>query len=82
MVHRATLHDGRRVAVKIRRPEVCSDIETDLALLRQFARPVARLSPSARAYDPVGLLEQFAAVLRAETDFTTEAANIEVIRTG
>jgi ubiquinone biosynthesis protein len=79
-VHRATLHDGRRVAVKIRRPSVCSDIDADLALLRQLLRILASLSAKVRAYDPVGLLGEFAVMLRAETNFAAEADNIEVIR--
>jgi ubiquinone biosynthesis protein len=79
-VHRATLHDGRQVAVKIRRPTVCSDIDADLALLRQLLRIAAGLSARVRAYDPVGLLSEFAVMLRAETNFAAEADNIDVIR--
>jgi ubiquinone biosynthesis protein len=37
-VHRAVLADGRRVAVKVRRPGVLSDIELDVAVLRAFSR--------------------------------------------
>ena len=33
-----------------------------------------------RAYDPVAILDEFAALLRAETDFTTEADNLEAVR--
>ena len=33
-----------------------------------------------RAYDPVTILDEFAALLRAETDFTTEAENLEAVR--
>jgi ubiquinone biosynthesis protein len=79
-VHRATLHDGRQVAVKIRRPSVCSDIDADLALLRQLLRILAGLSAKVRAYDPVGLVGEFAVMLRAETNFAVEADNIDVIR--
>ena len=43
-------------------------------------RLVARLSSRLRAYDPVAILDEFAALLRAETDFTTEADNLEAVR--
>ena len=79
-VHRATLNDGRRVAVKIRRPSVCADIDADLAVLRALLRIAASLSAKVRAYDPVGLLGEFAVMLRAETNFAAEADNIDVIR--
>jgi ubiquinone biosynthesis protein len=78
-VHRAVLSDGRDVAVKVRRPGVCADIEADLALLGVLSRTAARLSRTARAYDPVALVDEFAAMLRAETDYATEADNMEAI---
>jgi ubiquinone biosynthesis protein len=78
-VHRATLHDGRRVAVKIRRPGVLGDIDADVWFLRKLARLSARLSSRVRAYDPVAILDEFAALLRAETDFIAEASNVEAV---
>jgi ubiquinone biosynthesis protein len=79
-VHRATLHNGLRVAVKVRRPGVLSDIDDDFWLLDKFARLVARLSSRARAYDPVAIVNEFAVLLRAETNFITEAGNLEAVR--
>ena len=78
-VHRGTLHNGVRVAVKVRRPGVRTDIDADVWLLRKLARLVAGLSSRVRAYDPVAILDEFAALLRAETDFTTEADNLEAV---
>ena len=78
-VHRAVLPDGRDVAVKVRRPGVRTDIEGDLALLGLLSRTAARLSRTARAYDPVALVDEFAAMLRAETDFATEADNMAAL---
>ena len=78
-VHRATLSDGRDVAVKVRRPGVRDDIEADLAVLGALSRTAARLSRTARAYDPVALVDEFAAMLRAETDYATEADNMEAL---
>jgi ubiquinone biosynthesis protein len=75
-VHRATLHNGLPVAVKVRRPGVRTDVDADFWLLRNFARLVARLSSRVRAYDPVAILDEFAVLVRAETDFTAEAGNL------
>jgi ubiquinone biosynthesis protein len=77
-VHRALLADGRRVAVKVRRPGVLSDIELDVAVLRAFSRVLA-LSRRIQEYEPRRLIEEFASLLLAETDFTLEAKNIEAI---
>lgn len=79
-VHHATLSDGREVAVKVRRPGVRADIEADLALLEILAGMTARLSRTARAYDPVALVNEFATMLLAETDYATEAENMEALR--
>ena len=78
-VHRATLSDGRRVAVKVQRPGIRSEIETDLALLRKMSRVITWLSARARAYDLVRMVDEFATMLRAETNFTIEAGNIDAI---
>jgi ubiquinone biosynthesis protein len=79
-VHRGTLHDGLQVAVKVRRPGVSTDIDADVWLLRKLLRLVACLSSRVRAYDPVAILDEFAVLLRAETDFTAEAGNLDAVR--
>ena len=79
-VHRATLSGGARVAVKVRRPGVVTDIDADVWVVRQLVRLAAFLSSRVRAYDPVAILDEFAALLRAETDFVAEADNIEAVR--
>jgi ubiquinone biosynthesis protein len=66
--------------VKVRRPGVRTDIDDDIWLIRKLARLVAFLSSRVRAYDPVAILDEFAVLLRAETDFTAEAGNLEAVR--
>jgi ubiquinone biosynthesis protein len=78
-VHRATLAEGRQVAVKVRRPGIRSEIEIDITVLAALTR-LARLSRRIRRYDPMAVVDQFSKLLRAETDFTTEAKNIEAVR--
>ncbi len=78
-VHRATTADGRQVAVKIRRPGIRSEIEIDITVLAALTR-LARLSRRVRRYDPSAIVDEFSRLLRGETDFATEASNIEAVR--
>jgi ubiquinone biosynthesis protein len=74
-VHRATIADGRAVAVKIRRPEAAAVIEADLAVLDASVRILAFLLPSVRRLDPRALLTEFAVALRQELDYELEATH-------
>jgi ubiquinone biosynthesis protein len=78
-VHRATLRSGIPVAVKVRRPGIRATIENDIWLLDKLARMASFLSSRIRPYDPASILGEFASLLRAETDFTSEARNIEAV---
>ncbi len=76
-VHRAVLPNGRRVAVKVQRPDAPRQIEADLALLYQAAR-IAR--ERIRAFDFVDvreLVDEFARSIRQELDYRLEARNAE-----
>jgi len=68
-VHAATTRDGRRVAVKIQYPGIHVAIDSDIALMRQFARtmPNPRLALQS--------LDEVQARLREEVDYRLEAAN-------
>jgi predicted unusual protein kinase regulating ubiquinone biosynthesis (AarF/ABC1/UbiB family) len=71
--HRAWLHDGEAVVVKVQYPWLATSVRTDLAVLRamvtiwSWARPGARL-------DPRRVFAEFAASVYAELDFEREAA--------
>jgi len=71
-VHRAELHDGTVVAVKVRRPGVRRQIERDAALLLGVAR-VASLHPKVRLSDPVAHLRQLLQGVIDQTDLALEA---------
>ncbi len=76
-VHRATLPNGRRVAVKVQRPGAPAKIEADLGLLYQAAR-LAR--ERIRAFDFVDtrqLVDEFARSIRQELDYRQEARNAQ-----
>lgn len=80
-VHEATLHDGRRVAVKIQRPGLEEMIATDIAALTYLVALVERLFPRLIALDLPVLVNEFANSLKRETDFSHEARSIVLFRT-
>jgi ubiquinone biosynthesis protein len=73
-VHLARLKDGRRVAVKVQRPGLDEIISGDLAVLRQLAQRAESLSARLQSIDVTGMVREFEASLRHETDFRREAA--------
>lgn len=76
-VHRAKLHDGRPVIVKVRRPGIRYRIDRDMRALAVAIRLLLVLLPCLERYRPLRLVEEVWANLRKETDFRREAANIK-----
>ncbi|MEE4450673.1 ABC1 kinase family protein [Novosphingobium resinovorum] len=79
-VHRAQLHDGTMVAVKIRRPGIRKAMEADLRLLRHLAGLVEARSAAARAMMPGAMIEQLGREILDELDFTNEGRNADLLR--
>jgi ubiquinone biosynthesis protein len=73
-VHKARLHDGKIVAVKVRRPNVVELCTFDLVVMRQGAR-LLNLVPSISTLAPVAAVEEFGRAIFAQLDFRVEAAN-------
>lgn len=80
-VHEATLHDGRRVAVKVQRPDLEKMIATDIAALSCLVALGERFFPRLRKLDLPVLVREFANSLNRETDFIHEARSIVLFRT-
>jgi ubiquinone biosynthesis protein len=76
-VHRARLHGGDDVVVKVRRPGVVELVEADIDVLMGLASLAERHLPGSDIYDPVGLVREFARTIRREMDFTREGHTIE-----
>jgi ubiquinone biosynthesis protein len=74
-VHRATLPNGRRVAVKVQRPGAPRQIEADLALLYQAARIAKERVRALDFIDAQQLVDEFARSIRQELDYRLEARN-------
>src|SRR4051794_40830640 len=75
-VHRATLRDGRDVAVKIQRPGVGEEVRADLATLARIASVADKGTDLGRSYGFAGLLREFERSLRLELDYRREARNL------
>src|SRR5262245_8463506 len=76
-VHRATLPNGVRVAVKVQRPNAPRQIEADLALMYQAARIAKERVRSLDFIDARELVDEFARSIRHELDYRAEARNAQ-----
>src|SRR5213082_3535093 len=76
-VHRATLPNGRAVAVKVQRPGAPRQIEADLTLLYQAARLVKERVHALDFVDVRALVDEFARQIRQELDYRLEARNAQ-----
>jgi ubiquinone biosynthesis protein len=78
-VHRACLHGGDQVVVKIQRPEVERLVERDLDILLRLASTLEARAGWARRIGSVDLARGFAQNLAEELDFRVEAQNMAAI---
>jgi len=79
-VHRATLHDGRKVAVKVQHPGIGRQIEGDIVILQELAILVERFLPELRTYRPVQLMAEFERTITRELDFRRELRHLQLFR--
>jgi predicted unusual protein kinase regulating ubiquinone biosynthesis (AarF/ABC1/UbiB family) len=77
-VHRATLPNGREVAVKVQRPDIGKGIVDDLDLLRTVAGTVGKFNGIDRKYGFGDWVEEFRRVLLGELDYLREAQNLDI----
>lgn len=78
-VHRAVLHDGVTVAVKIQRPGVLRTMSRDLEILRDLCALAERRMEWARQYGLSRMADEFSRSLLAELDYSQEGRNAEKI---
>ena len=76
-VHRARLHSGELVAVKVRRPGIMPLLETDLDILAGLAYLLENHLPGMDVIDPSGIVREFRRTLFREIDLTREGHTIE-----
>jgi ubiquinone biosynthesis protein len=76
-VHRAVLHNGDRVVVKVQRPNIEKMVRSDLGLLARQAAFLEKRSEIARNYSLSENIEELGYSLTNELDYKSEAQNVE-----
>lgn len=79
-VHKARLHTGEDVVVKVQRPGLERLFELDFKILRQMLRFCDRFLPWTRQYNLAAIYQEFVDILRQEIDYIQEALNADRFR--
>jgi ubiquinone biosynthesis protein len=74
-VHHATLVDGSDVIVKVQRPDIREQLETDINIMTVVATLLEKHVPESRFFNPTGIVEEFSKTVKKELDFIEEARN-------
>ncbi|RMH69935.1 MAG: AarF/ABC1/UbiB kinase family protein [Gemmatimonadetes bacterium] len=75
-VHRAVLHSGERVVVKVQRPNIEHLMMSDISIVRRLAELIEKLDLYELShYNLTGIVDEFEKVTRRELDFTVEGKN-------
>lgn len=79
-VHGATLHDGKKVVVKVLRPNILPVIRRDIGLMYLFAGAFERYWALGRQLHAIDVVSEFEKTILDELDLTREAANASQLR--
>jgi len=76
-VHRARLHSGEEVVVKIQRPGIEKIVEVDLEIMLHLATLAERHIEELAFHRPIKIVEEFAKSIEKELDYTIESTSME-----
>ncbi|MCK5685318.1 AarF/ABC1/UbiB kinase family protein [bacterium] len=76
-VHLAKLQNSNKVAVKIQRPGIRKLIKIDLEIMHHLATLMERHIEDLSFFHPIKIVDEFAASLERELDYTIEASSME-----
>ena len=79
-VHRATLRDGRPVAVKVQRPGILDQVLADLSVLDEIAEFVDHHTKVGRRYEFAPMVREFRKALMEELDYVIEANHLRTLK--
>ncbi|WP_263974883.1 ABC1 kinase family protein [Leptolyngbya sp. BL0902] len=79
-VHRAQLHSGEEVVVKVQRPGLKSLFTIDLSILKGIARYFQNHRTWGRGRDWMGIYEECCRILWEEIDYLNEGRNADTFR--
>jgi ubiquinone biosynthesis protein len=78
-VHHGKLRDGTVVVLKVQRPGIKEQIETDLRILKAIADRAERTSTDLQIFNFPSMIVDFARQIMSELDFTRDGKNAELI---
>ncbi|MEN8243688.1 MAG: AarF/ABC1/UbiB kinase family protein [Thermodesulfobacteriota bacterium] len=76
-VHRARLHDGQTVVVKVQHAGIEPKVISDLEILKALAEMAERYDPDLRLYQPRATIGEFSRNLMRELDFRRELRSLK-----
>lgn len=76
-MHKALLKSGESVAVKIKRPGIAEQINTDIEILFDIAKLIEKHVPSLAVSSPVSIVQAFKEQITKELSFTYEKNNVK-----
>jgi predicted unusual protein kinase regulating ubiquinone biosynthesis (AarF/ABC1/UbiB family) len=79
-VHRATLRDGRAVAVKVQRPGIVEQVNADLNVLDEIAALVDSHTKVGRRYEFAPMIREFRKAITEELDYEIEASHLRTLK--
>jgi predicted unusual protein kinase regulating ubiquinone biosynthesis (AarF/ABC1/UbiB family) len=79
-VHKAKLHTGEEIVVKVQRPGLEGLFNLDFEVLHQIVRAGKRYFPNLKKYDLEAIYEEFFEILFREIDYIHEGKNAERFR--
>lgn len=79
-VFRGRLVDGSDIIIKVQRPHIQEQIETDIGILMYAANLLEKYVPESSFFNPTGIVEEFSRTVRKELDFLEEARNCSRFR--
>lgn len=79
-VHRAVLQTGQTVVVKVQRPGIQDNIQTDLEILQDLVNFVDHHTRYGELYDFSGMMAELEQSLKNELDFSKEGENADRFR--
>jgi len=74
-VHRAVLHTGEEVVVKVQRPDIIPQVRADLGVMHEIAGSLQKRGVVGPSVDAVGTIDEFGSNVMRELDYQNEAYN-------
>lgn len=75
-VHKGVTKRGERVVIKVQRPGIVEEIQSDVVIMHRLARVLEATLEESIMVEPVGVVREFERALMQELDFKREASNL------